>query len=282
MVTGQEDAFAVARDACAEIARLRDPDRHLCAMFLPPAVRAHAFVLIAFNYELSRATALPVSSAVTGPMAGLIRLQWWRDVIEEPERGIQARHDVAIAVAALLTEGWVAADALLLMADAREAELCRVADRQAWRRMVLDSSGGMQRMIAGLLGEHDEAVLDVVAQAGAAFAVGALRRHLPEVLRSGRMPLPSEALVELGLRADGEAADLFEVGRLEQVSAWLRQEGTALLPVRRQIRSKGARLAMLPGVLAARDLRRGDVAMTETGRGIGDRLAVAAAGLTGR
>nr|WP_242011269.1 squalene/phytoene synthase family protein [Acetobacter fallax] len=261
---------------------MRDPDRHFCAMFLPPKVRACAFVLIAFNYELSRATVLPVSGSLTGPMAGLIRLQWWRDVIAEPARGIQARHDVAVAVAGLLRQERVAAEALLSLVDARETELYRVPDQAAWRQMMLGGSGMVQRMVAGLLGEADEAVLATVARSGAAFAVGALLRHLPGVLRSGRMPLPVEVLRAVGLESDAEPGDLFGPGRLESVSSWLRQEGLALLPGRLESQSRTSRLAMLPGVLAARDLRRGTAVAGEVSRGIGDRLAVAIAGLRRR
>ncbi len=277
-VSTEEDASAVVRTACAEIARQRDPDRHLCAMFLPPEVRAAAFVLIAFNYELSRATVLPVSAPVTGPMAGLIRLQWWRDIIAAPDRATQARHDVATAVAALLRDGRVAAESLLTVVDARETELCRVPDWAAWRQMMLDGPGMMQRMVAQMLGEDDGPALDAVAQAGAAFAAGGLLRHLPEVLRSGRMPLPQEMLTAVGLDPDAEPSALSEGDRPEHVTTRLRQEGQSLLPVRGAVRSRSARLAMLPGVLAARDLRRGPV-LPGAVRGIGDRLAVAAAGL---
>lgn len=275
----QKDALQTTEKACEEIARLCDPDRFFCAMFLPPAAREAAFSLIALNCELVKALVLPVSGQVTGPMAGLIRLQWWRDVVEEPQRGRLARHDVAIAIADLLESGRVSSSSLLTLIDAREAELSRLPDWQAWRDAMLGSAGEMQRMIGLLLGVQDEALLFAMKRAGAAFGVGVLIRHLPQVLLSGRFPLPEECLVEAGLSHDVDGASLLDGNRLAGVVQRLRAEGVAFLPDRQTIRKGG--LAMLPATLAARDLRRDPVGVNAP-RGLGDRCAVIWAGIRRR
>lgn len=264
---------------CETTARLCDPDRFFCAMFLPQAIRTAAFTLIALNCELSKALVLPVSGTVTGPMAGLIRLQWWRDVIESPEQGRQSRHEIAVALADLLESGVVRKAPLLTLIDAREAELCRLADWTAWRSAMLDGAGMMQRMVGELLGIEDETILAAVTRAGAAFGTGLLVRYLPHVLLSGRMPLPEEVFTDVGLSAHADSEDLLESARLSTIVSTLKREGLAFLPDRKEIRR--ARLAMLPAILARRDLSRPPVA-TGAVRGVGDRLAVMAVGVRGR
>jgi NADH dehydrogenase [ubiquinone] 1 alpha subcomplex assembly factor 6 len=63
---------------CAQQLRRLDPDRYLTALFAPDRRREGLFALYAFNLEVARAR-----EAVREPMMGLIRLQWWRDALEE-------------------------------------------------------------------------------------------------------------------------------------------------------------------------------------------------------
>ncbi|GBQ26239.1 phytoene synthase [Acetobacter estunensis NRIC 0472] len=270
-MNGQKDASEGAELSCAAIARLRDRDRFFCAMFLPPEIREAAFVLIALNVELSKALVLPVSGSVTGPMAGLIRLQWWRDVVQEPAQGRASRMPVAMELAELLEGGRIAPESVLRLIDAREAELCGLPDWVAWRTAMLDGAGMMQRMVGELLGVVDAAQLAMIVHAGAAFGTGTLLRHLLDVLAAGRMPLPQEALEQAGLPRDADGTAFLEGERLAPVVTCLRQEGRAFLPSRAECRK--ARLATLPAVLADRDLRRGPVP-SGMSRGLGDRLAV--------
>ncbi|GEN60054.1 squalene/phytoene synthase family protein [Acetobacter nitrogenifigens] len=286
-MNAEEDAATRAARACAEIARKRDPDRFLCAMFLPPAVRSVAFPVIAFNCEIVRALHQPVSSAFAGPMAGLIRLQWWRDIVQAPERRFQARHDVAMTLGELLEEGRIQPQPLLTMLEARENELYGLPDWEGWRQAMRDGSGQMQRIVGSLLGLKDTALLERIEEAGAAYAAGALLRHLPAVLAGGRPALPSEALVAAGLDPEDRAGlAKIEPEQLALLAASLRQEGTALLPSGRDAaprRNAGSqrhalRLASLPATLAVRDLRREPVQMGQE-RGLGDRLRVVVRGL---
>ena len=60
----------------------RDPDRYLCALFAPADRRDSVLALVLFNDELAR---IPI--VVTQPMTGLIRLQWWRDALDELAAG---------------------------------------------------------------------------------------------------------------------------------------------------------------------------------------------------
>jgi 15-cis-phytoene synthase len=61
----------------AALVRRHDPDRFLTSLFAPPEKRDALLTLYAFNHELARAR-----EAVSEPPLALIRLQWWREVVE--------------------------------------------------------------------------------------------------------------------------------------------------------------------------------------------------------
>ena len=66
----------------AAFARRHDPDRFLCAIFAPAERREALFTLIAYNHELARAR-----EAAKTPLLALMRLQWWRDVVDDAAAG---------------------------------------------------------------------------------------------------------------------------------------------------------------------------------------------------
>jgi phytoene synthase len=147
-----EDAPPPATDL-ARFARAHDPDRFLCALFAPAARRGAIFALIAFNHELARAR-----EATTNPVAALIRLQWWRDAVEEAAAGKPARrHEVATPLAAAIQAGLLDPAGLLAMADAREAEaeedaLATEPAFVAWLRGTAGRFGMVTRPGGGLSG----------------------------------------------------------------------------------------------------------------------------------
>ena len=64
-----------------------DFDRYLSSLFAPAAAAARSLnVLYAFNYEVAK-----TAETVSQPIAGQIRLQWWRDRIAELYRGVRGR-----------------------------------------------------------------------------------------------------------------------------------------------------------------------------------------------
>ncbi|MFT8308291.1 squalene/phytoene synthase family protein [Acetobacter malorum] len=247
---GMRQEGAVRAADLEEAVRRADPDRALCARFLPASVRPDVEVLLAFHTELTRALAPARSAAIAGPMAGLIRLQWWRDVLE----GVRTPdHELAPPLLSALERGVFCRETLLRILGAREAELDPQPDVSAWRKMMLDGSGGLQRAVGEALGMPDEGVLARLEACGAAYGAGAMLRHWPSLQQSGRYLFPGD---EAELRGEGKA--------------FLNACDAAALP-------SSARLAALPAILAERDLKRGSAQAGLT-RGLGDRLAVMRAG----
>jgi len=77
---------------CENLLREGDKDRFLATLFAPADKRGPLFALYAFNHEVAR-----VRETVREPLAGEVRLQWWRDAVASG--GGEARaHPVAAAL----------------------------------------------------------------------------------------------------------------------------------------------------------------------------------------
>ena len=84
-------AFAFAH--CEALVREGDPDRYFATLFAPAAFRPHLFAIYAFSLTIAR-----VREAAANPMAGEIRLQWWRDALQGEARGDVKANPVAAAL----------------------------------------------------------------------------------------------------------------------------------------------------------------------------------------
>src|SRR5271165_1963078 len=92
----------------AAMVRRHDPDRFLTALFAPPERREAVFLVYAFNHEIARAR-----EVVSEPALALIRLQWWREVVE----GARRRHEVAGPLGEALDAGVLDAGDFLMMIE---------------------------------------------------------------------------------------------------------------------------------------------------------------------
>jgi len=82
------------KDALAARVQKVDPARTLAARLAPKLEADRLIGLYAFQYEIAR-----VSETVSDPMLGDIRLQWWREAIDEIRNGKPVRaHDAAQAL----------------------------------------------------------------------------------------------------------------------------------------------------------------------------------------
>ncbi|MDF0594482.1 squalene/phytoene synthase family protein [Psychromarinibacter halotolerans] len=220
--------------ACADLVRKGDPDRFLAAMAAPPAARRVLFPLYAFNVEVSRAPWLTSES-----MIAEMRLQWWRDVLEEIRAGgAVRRHEVVDALVPVLdAEGAALLDDLI---EARRWDIYTepFEDDAAFARHIEASSANLFRVAARALDPDADAA--AVAARGWAAGLANWFLAVPELEARGRMPLPD--------------------GRPEAVRRWA-QEGLRRLGEGRV--SRGARPAVLAAWRAKGVLRR---AVADPGR----------------
>lgn len=248
--------------ACPAIVRANDPDRFLTAIFAPPDQREALLVLYAFNHELARAR-----EVASQPVIGLMRLQWWREVVEGAER----RHEVATPLSALIAEGRLAREDLLAMIAAREAEADEAFETiEAWRAYLRGTAGGLAVTAGRMLGA-DKWVCERLEALGAAYGVAGLLRNVGAHARQGRCLLPADVLAAAGLDVHTVIAGQGSA-TLRRVVRDLAAEGRALLAEGGGAMAKAVLPAGLPAVLARRDLKHIGTAPRE--RGFGDRWAV--------
>ncbi len=170
--------------ACADIVAKGDPDRFRAAMAAPVVARRVLFPLYAFNVEVARAPWV-----ASEPMIGEMRLQWWRDALEEIADGRTVRkHEVTTPLAevldgdtARLLDRLVAARRWDLYPDAFE-DLAHFTD-------YLDLTGGILMWAAARsLGAPDTAE-EPVRRYGASAALARFFMAVPELEARGRVPL---------------------------------------------------------------------------------------------
>ena len=186
-----------------------DPDRFWCLIPSAPASRPPVVALLALNQELGR-----VAEQVTQPMAGFIRLQWWREAIEEAAAGRPRRHPVAEALPTILGQG-VSAVMLEELVDAREREV----DDTPFQ--TLGDLVGHARATAGRL---QEAVAQATGgdparagQIGTAYGLIGIIRSTGHLATCSRSFLPVELLQKHGVRRDDALAGKMSDGLREAV-----------------------------------------------------------------
>jgi phytoene synthase len=244
--------------ALGALVRRNDPDRFFTVLFAPAEHRETLFTLYALNHELARAR-----EVVREPFAALIRLQWWREVVE----GARRRHEVAGPLGEALDAGLLLPSDLEGMIAAREAEAEGFATMSDFEAYALGSAGGVMVAAGRALGKADA---ESLRPWGAAYGVAGLLRSVAAHARQGRCLLPLDLVRDAGLSEGAVIADP-DTAALAPVRARLLAVGAGWAATRVDV-PRRAVAAALPVVLARRRLRGRD----------GGRLAVVWAGVSGR
>lgn len=262
----------------AEVHR-HDPDRFLTALYAPPRSRESLLTLYAFNLEIAK-----VRESVSEPMLGEIRLQWWREAIEEAYAGGPVRrHAVAEPLAALIREKNLTRAHFDRLIDGRAHDLYdeppnTVNDLIAYAEAT---SSTLVRLAIEALGAQDGAAKEAGRSVGITWALVGLLRAMPHHLRQGRSYLPRDLEAAHGvdrramreLKSSPELAAAVRAladrahGHLDEAHRSRREVPAAALPallpavlaegyLRRLARARydvfDARLGRRPGLLAAR------------------------------
>ncbi|EAR50549.1 Probable Phytoene/squalene synthetase [Oceanicola granulosus HTCC2516] len=232
--------------ACAAIVERGDPDRFLAAMSCPPPAREVLFPLYAFNVEVSRAPYV-----TDEPMIAEMRLQWWRDAVEEIDAGKAPRaHEVAAPLAGVMRAHDLPAALLDEAVAARRWDVWKepFEDAAAFEAHIQRTAGHLAWLSAlGLgAGAAEEAGVREVAHAG---GVAAWLQAVPALEAKGLQPLVAgrpddvRALAGAALARLKAARVRSEAARLAVRPAW--QAGTLLrLAVREPERVARGALAL--------------------------------------
>ncbi len=180
-----EAVFDDDLNACAALVERADPLRFRAAMAAPVAARRVLFPLYAFNVEVSRAPWVTEE-----PMIAEMRLQWWRDVLEEIASGGEVRrHEVATPLSRAI--GPEVARLLDGLVTARRADLEKTpfADLLALEDYIDATSGNLVWAAARTMGAGPEAEVPA-RDAGFALGLANWLRAIPALEAAAKHPLP--------------------------------------------------------------------------------------------
>jgi NADH dehydrogenase [ubiquinone] 1 alpha subcomplex assembly factor 6 len=240
---------------CAAEVREHDPDRYLATLFAPADAREALFALYAFDREMAR-----VPRVVSEPIAGLVRLQWWREALAAIAEDRPPAHPVVEAVHARWNRFAPVRPRLESAIDAREQELNAEppADLAALEQRLMATSGEVSLGAIDLLGVADESAHAAARELGVALGLVRLLQGLPGDLRRGRVLLPRALLARHGIdleHLDQTAAAQALRPVVGDLAAGAREHLSAARRHRRTI-PRRALAALLPAPLLDTYLRR--------------------------
>jgi phytoene synthase len=241
---------------CLSQVRQGDRDRYLALLFSPAASREGLAAVAAFNLELARA-----ASEISESMLGLVRLQWWREAVEEVRAaGATRRHPVVDALSAATRTHRLSTDRMLAMIAGREEELeSGDAPAQAAFDARCDATAGnLIRLSLEIVGldPADPALAAASAEVGHAYATIGCARSVLLDARRRKVRLPAETLAHAGVDLDM----LFDLRPQPALQACLRaladRAAAELDAARRRPIPRQARPLTLTAKLAALHLER--------------------------
>jgi phytoene synthase len=230
-----------------ELLRRVDYDRYLCALFAPPERRPALFALLAFNHEIAR-----VREAVSEPMLGQIRLQWWRESIEGIHGGTVRRHEVVEPLAEAVGRHGLSRAHLDALIDARERDLddAPIADLAALEAYAEATAAPLAALMVEALGGE---TCEAARHAAVAYALVGLMRAVPFHAAQSRLYLPADRLAARSLSPTEALSGRFSAPLGTVIGEVLDLAGQRLEAARgsKNGAPRSVRPALLPGKLAA-------------------------------
>ena len=177
-------------DYCQALVRELDRMRFLAALFAPAEKRPHLFALYAFDLEIAH-----VQHAVREPMAGEIRLQWWREVLCGERRDEANANPVAGALIETVKQYDLPTDGLLAAIDARQFDLLgQPMESREKLEQYVDATTGKTLELAARILDGAWNPSEASRHAGRAIGVTRALRSFASDVSKGRLLVPLDLL----------------------------------------------------------------------------------------
>ena len=182
-----QDAYAY----CERLVRAADKDRYLASLFAPAPRRPHLFALYAFNAEVAA-----VRERSTEPMAGEVRLQWWRDALAGNAAGGIEGNPVSAALIDTIARYGLPHERLEGLIEARAFDLYDdpMPASDAFRGYLRATVASLFELAAMVLGGDRAAIARAAEPAGLAYGITGLLRAFPRHASRGQIFLPGDLL----------------------------------------------------------------------------------------
>jgi len=247
---GAEKATDKKLSYCGELVYRQDRERFLSAMTAPPDRREALFALYAFNHEISK-----TAGVVSEPMLGQIRLQWWREAIEECYAGTPRRHAVVTSLAEVVQAVKPTQSLFDTLIEGREGDLDfqppgTLADLERYAELT---SGSLTELALEVCSGRERVLSDDLRKAarkvGTAWALVGLMRSLPFHMRARRGMLPRDLAASHGV-AVSDLAEGRDVPGVALAVKDVCSHASALLREARAVSARGASASAVFGALS--------------------------------
>lgn len=248
--------MAALADPVIDLLRGSDRDRYLSTLYAPPDRRAALSSLFAFNAEIAG-----IRGRVREPLAGEIRMQWWRDTIAAAEPGRQVGNPLADALCDAIIHHELPRQAFDNLVEARIFDLYDdpMPSRTDLEGYCGETEGAIIQLAAMVL--DPKAAPDVAAlagHAGCALAIAGMLARLPLHRARGQCYVPRDLLAAAGTTPEAfvGGADEAAAGRAVEAMAALAREhlaafrnGSREMPA--SLRPAFLPVALIPAYLAS-------------------------------
>jgi 15-cis-phytoene synthase len=197
-------ALAQAYAHCETLTRAHDRDRWLAGLFAPADARPHLYALTAFSYEVGR-----LREVVREPLAGEMRLAWWREALTQAGRPEVAGNPVAAALNETIARFDLPRQAFDDLLAARTFDLYDdpMPGMNDLEGYCGETCSALFRLSALILAEgRDVGGAEAAGYAGVAYALTGLLRALPLTSARGQVYLPADLLARHGVSREAIAA----------------------------------------------------------------------------
>ncbi|KAH7336893.1 isoprenoid synthase domain-containing protein [Rhizoctonia solani] len=191
---------------CRELVRKHDYEAYLCSYFYPRAAQPGYFALRAFDLELAM-----IREAVSRPVIGKLRMQFWRDTVKLITDNKPVRHPIAIALHEASQKAKLPPYYLKRMIDARDEELDKESYMtvEAVTQYAESASSTLLYLLLSLLHQsHSDTLAHASSHVGIARSLATLLRALPFHATRRRMIIPVEITAKHGVRQE----EVFRMG----------------------------------------------------------------------
>jgi len=165
-----------SQEYIARQVRDHDYDRYFATLFCPTEQRPALLAIYAFNIEIAT-----IRETVSEPLIGQMRLQWWRDTIDEVFEGRPSNHPVAAALGEVIASCEIPRQPFHRMIDGRELDLTGIPrdDPVALESYVDATSSSVVHLALAVLGTCDENAEHLAHHASLAWGLTGLLRSIP-------------------------------------------------------------------------------------------------------
>lgn len=192
-------------DICLSTLRETDRDRYLACLLSPADKRGPLASLYAFHAEIAR-----IRDVIHQPLAGEIRLQWWRDLISGTAEGETNANPVAAGLLATVDAYRLPREVLVNMTEARIFDLYDdpMPDRNALEGYAGETAAALIQL-AGLVVDAPAAMQrsETAGHAGVAQAIAGILLLLPLHRKRGQIYVPLDILSATGLDRESFLAE---------------------------------------------------------------------------